>query len=153
MASLFFVTVVLVVIIPFVFFLLTQQKTLRAIQPQNRLMEPGQVWLQLIPLFGTVWQFIVVTRIAKSLQRELASASAFSFEQPENTVFENGPLPTYNIGLAYCILVVTSVIPVLGTFTGIAAFVCWIAYWIKLSGYKNQIEVQQVMSAPQMVNS
>lgn len=41
----FFIVFVVVAIL----FLLTQHNTLKAIQPQNRAMSPGEVWLQLIP--------------------------------------------------------------------------------------------------------
>ena len=49
-----------------VLFILTQQNTLKLIQPMNRMIRPGQVWLQLIPIFGLLYQFTVVTRIARS---------------------------------------------------------------------------------------
>jgi hypothetical protein len=37
-----------------VLFLLTQQKSLRAVRKSNRLLLPGLVWLQIIPIFGQV---------------------------------------------------------------------------------------------------
>ncbi|SRR5215203_1959020 len=74
-------------LIPAIFFLLTQQNTLKAIQPHNRAMSPGQVWLQLIPIFGMIWQFFVVSKISDSLRRELAARNTtFSFEESSNTV-------------------------------------------------------------------
>ena len=69
----------LLCIVPFILFLLHQQNTLKNVQAHNRTMAPGQVWLQLIPLFGMVWQFIVVTRISESIKRELDS-NTFTFE-------------------------------------------------------------------------
>ena len=54
-----------------VLFLLTQQNTLKAVRRENRLMQPGLVWLQLIPVVGQIWQFIVVLRIAKSIRKEI----------------------------------------------------------------------------------
>lgn len=128
-------------IIPLIFFLITQQNTLKAIQVKNRLMSPGEVWLQLIPLFGIVWQFFVVSRIAGSISRELASDNTFSFEEQQNTDRNQSNIkPTYNIGIAYCVLTVCSIIPVLGGITAIAGLVCWIIYWVKLSEYKNQLQ-------------
>ena len=131
-------------LIPFILFLVTQQNTLKAIQPQNRSMQPGEVWLQLIPLFGMVWQFIVVTKIADSIQRELASEASFSFEQ-QNPSYEYNPYlpkPTYGIGLAYCILGCCSLIPVIGGLPALAALVCWIIYWVQLSEQKNKIQMR-----------
>jgi hypothetical protein len=33
-------------------------------------MEPGMVFLSLIPLFGAIWNFFIVLRIASSLKKE-----------------------------------------------------------------------------------
>src|SRR5687767_14627602 len=102
-------------LIPAIFFLLTQQNTLKSISHENRFMAPGEVWLQLIPLFGIVWQFFVVTKIAKSIKKELASRDQFSFDtNPYNHVDLESDRPTYQIGIAMCILVTGSIIPVLG---------------------------------------
>ena len=54
----------LTVLVPYIFFLVAQQNTLRVVDVQHRTMLPEQVWLQLIPVFGLVWQFIVVKNIA-----------------------------------------------------------------------------------------
>ena len=53
-------------------------------------MRPGQVWLQLIPLFGQVWQFVVVTRIAGSIQKEIISWEGDSILGAEALVIEKG---------------------------------------------------------------
>lgn len=134
----------LIFLLPFIFFLLSQQNTLKAIQPQNRTMQPGEVWLQLIPIFGIVWQFIVVSRIADSIQRENLSESAFSFEQQKNPYpqYQYGPKPTYSIGIAYCVLFTVSIIPYIGVLTSLAGLVCWIIYWVQLSEQKNKIQMK-----------
>jgi hypothetical protein len=120
-------------------FLLTQYNTLRAIQPQNRAMSPGEVWLQLIPLFNLVWQFIVVQRIAESISRELSS-NVFSFEERQPLqLYQQGSRPTYQIGMAMCVLNVFGFIPLIGSLARIAGLICWIIYWVQLSSYKNQI--------------
>ena len=125
-----------------VLFLLNQQNTLKAIQPENRLIRPGEVWLQLIPFFSIVWQFIVVTRISDSIKREFESwqnDSILGLPDAEAAQLLN-IRPTYDIGIAYCILICCSIIPFLGTFAAIAGIVCWIIYWIKLAEYKRMIE-------------
>jgi hypothetical protein len=128
-------------LIPMILFLLTQQNTLKRIHPDNRSMSPGSVWLQIIPLFGMVWQFFVVTRIADSLSRELRfRETAFSFEQePEIVDMNDHAKPTYNIGLAYCILFCLNLLPILKIITTPAAIICWIIYWVRLSSYKNKL--------------
>jgi hypothetical protein len=68
-------------------------------------MSPGSVWLQLIPVFGMVWQFIVVARIAHSVSREMASKMGESIlDNSQIQIKETDESPTYTIGIAYCIL-------------------------------------------------
>jgi len=136
-----------VLLIPFILFLITQQNILKSIPPQHRSMSPGQVWLQLIPLFNIVWQFIVVSRIANSIGKELASENSFSFERDYAKTDANGSKPTKGIGMAYCILGCFSIIPFIGIITGLAAFVCWIIYWIKLASYKNKFQAKTQLSS------
>lgn len=116
-------------LIPMIFFLLTLQNTLNAISFENRKMEPGLVWLSLIPIFGLVWQFMVVDRMAGSLQAEFAKRGMATEEAR----------PGNSIGLAYCILFCCSLIPFLGYITSIAGLICWIIYWIKINDYKNRL--------------
>lgn len=118
-----------VCLIPMIFFLLTLQNTLNAVSFENRKMEPGLVWLSLIPLFGMVWQFIVVDRMAGSLQAEFAKRGVATEEAR----------PGNSIGLAYCILFCCSLIPFLGYITSIAGLICWIIYWIRINDYKNRL--------------
>lgn len=115
-------------LVPYIFFILTLQNTLKAISHENRKMSPGQVWLLLIPVFHYVWNFIVVTRVSESIAAEYR-AKDISTEAK----------PTYNTGLAYSILVCCGLIPVINIFTGIAAFICWILYWTQVSGSKNKL--------------
>ena len=116
-------------LIPMIFFLLTLQNTLNAISFENRKMEPGLVWLSLIPIFGLVWQFIVVDRMAGSLKAEFTKREMATEEAR----------PGNSIGLAYCILFCCSLIPFLGYITSIAGLICWIIYWIKINDYKNRL--------------
>ncbi|MFN0030788.1 MAG: hypothetical protein ACKVOR_01365 [Flavobacteriales bacterium] len=119
--------VVALFLIPFIFYLITLQNTLKAVRIENRTMPPGQVWLLLIPLFSLVWNFFVVNRVADSLANEYASRGL----TPEEI------RPGYNVGLAMAILQVCGLIPVLGGFAGLGALICWIIYWVKVAGYKN----------------
>src|SRR4051812_11441749 len=62
--------VVAVVLIILIFYLLTLQKALSRVSPRNRLMEPGMVWLNLIPCFNIIWQFVIAVRVPDSLRNE-----------------------------------------------------------------------------------
>lgn len=112
-------------IVPYVFFLLTLQNTLNAISTENRRMPPSNVWLMFIPLFNLVWQFIMVDHIANSIKAECERLSIASNEKK----------PTYGIGLAWNICSVCFFIP----FAPLASLVLWIIYWVKVNEYKNLI--------------
>ncbi len=116
-------------LIPAIFYIITLQKTLEAIDPINRKMPPGQVWLLMIPLFNYIWQFIVVNKIADSLQAECNRLNIPTSE----------PRPTYNLGLTKNILSFGGIIPLLGLVATLGFIVCWIMYWAKVNTYKNLI--------------
>lgn len=117
-------------ILPMIFYLLTLQNTLNEVKHENRKMQPKQVWLTLIPLFGIVWHFIVVNNIADSLKKE--------FQQQNINVEEERP--GIGVGLAFCTLACCSIIPFLGFLTSVAALICWIIYWVKISNYKAELQ-------------
>lgn len=114
--------------IPVIFYLITLQKALSRCSLQNRTLSSGLVWLQLIPVFNLVWHFVLVINIAKSLHAELKMRNIL--EEPN---------PGQGVGLAMCILSVISIIPYLGILTGIAAFICWIIYWVKIAEISSKI--------------
>lgn len=80
-------------VIPFVFYLIELQNTLKEVKEENRFMRPGQVWLLFIPLFSVYWYFEVVSRIANSLRAE--------FDDRNIEVEEERP--GYAAGLVICI--------------------------------------------------
>jgi len=144
----------LAVLIPAIFFLITQQNTLKAVLPENRLMHPGLVWLQLIPLFNYIWQFIVITRIAGSIRRQLASRHADSIFGADAAIADGtSRRPTQGIGIAYATLF-TLLVPInlfqdaagrpndslLLGLVALGNMVCWIIYWVQLVQYKNKLK-------------
>jgi hypothetical protein len=114
--------------IPGILFLLTLQKALERCSVECQTTTPGSVWLSLIPLFNIIWSFILVTRISESLHNEFIKRNI-----PED------PEPGKSIGIAFCILGLCSMIPMIGIFISWAALVCWILYWVKISGYSNKL--------------
>jgi hypothetical protein len=133
-----------------VLFILTQQNTLRAIGTENRLIHPGLIWLQIIPLFGLIWQFFVVVKIAGSIKKELFSEqtdSILGFADAD-AVEASGKTPTLVIGVLYCTFTTAAVflnffisqglIPLVSLIM-LAGVVCWIIYWVNLSGWKKKL--------------
>lgn len=147
-------------LIPAILFLLTQQNTLKVIRPENRSLAPGLVWLQLIPLLGQIWQFIVISRIASSIQREVAASddnSILGFADVAAVEAANDK-PTQVIGIAYCtlnviVIVLNGFLRITGDFLlGVGAFAtlgattCWIIYWVKLAGWKRKLKQKLQLS-------
>ena len=121
--------VLLLLILPRILYLVTLQKTLEKISPENRAIPPSNVWLELIPLFNLVWQFLNVINISDSLKKEFESKGIKTDE----------PRPAYSIGIAFCVLSCCSIIPFLGFLAAIAGLICWIIFWVKVSNYKNML--------------
>ena len=59
--------------VAFIVYVCTLQWALGTCAPQNRTMRPALVWLQVVPLLGTIWQFFVVRALGVSLANERAS--------------------------------------------------------------------------------
>jgi len=124
-------------LLPTIFFLITLQKALSRCEPGSRTMTPGQVWLCLVPVFNLIWTVFVVNAISDSLYSEFTRRGMV--EEPQ---------PGRSLGLAFAILGVISIVPILGFVTGIAALVCWILYWVKIAGYSEKIAQPFVAAAP-----
>jgi len=123
-----FLVAVGIFLIPYIFYLISLQKALQTVSPENRKMQPGLVWLLLIPVFNWVWMFFVAEAISTSFKREFNKYGVLEVERP-----------TYDLGLTLAILQCCFIIPVLGGFAGLACFVIWIIYWVKVSQKKNEL--------------
>jgi len=124
-----------------VFYLLTLQKALSRVARHNRLMEPGLVWLSLIPLIGLVWSFFIATRIPDSLRNEFR-------ERGIDDLSDYGK----RIGLANAILgVVLSAAAVLSIIApslwwgfvliplGLVSLMLFIIFWVRIAGYSREL--------------
>ncbi len=124
------IVAILIFLIPFVFYLITLQNTLKTISPENRKMAPANVWLLFIPFFNWIYHFIVVNNIADSIRAE--------------ALVKNVPLsesrPGAGIGITMCALQLCSIIPFFGSLASLGFLVCWIIYWVKINNYKNQLK-------------
>jgi hypothetical protein len=112
-----------------ILFYITLMRCLQRIQPRNRDMEPGMVFLNLIPCFGLVWIFITVNKIGSSLQKEFYSRRWRTEGEGFGT----------SVGVAYGALICASVIPYIGSLFAIASLVCFIIYWIQIAGYSSRL--------------
>ncbi len=100
-----------------IYYIIVQFMTLNAVSPRNRDMEPGMVFLMFVPLLSIVWYFIVVSRLATSLEKE----------------FRDRDLPAegdfgYTLGLWAGIMDLTCCL-------GLAGLVCHIIHMFRLRKY------------------
>jgi len=133
--------VLIAILVVAVFYLLTLQKALSRVARRNRLMEPGLVWLSLIPLVGLVWSFFIATRVPDSLRNEFR-------ERGMDDLSDYGK----RIGLANAILgVVLSAAAVLSIIApsvwwgfilipaGLISLALFIIFWVRIAGYSREI--------------
>ena len=95
-----------------------------------RKLEPGLVWLLLIPCFHLVWNFFVFPGLSDSFKAYFNSIG-------DSSVGNCGR----EIGLGYAICAAVSVVPFLGCLTGLAALVLLIMFLVKANELKNRIPI------------
>lgn len=112
-----------------IFFILTQQWTLQAVSAENRKMTPGNVWLQLIPLFNFYWQFVIVNRISESI----------ALEYERLNIEKKALYPTRAIGMATWAIYFITFIPAVKSAASIAWIICLIIYWVTMNECRKKI--------------
>ena len=103
---------------------------LRKCSPASRTMEPGMVWLLLVPLLNVVWNFLVVTALARSLGNEF---------RLRNIPTDN-PEPGKSIGIAMCVCGACSIIPIVNIIAALPNLILWIMYWVKMAEYARMLD-------------
>ena len=111
--------VAVVIFVVDIFFLLSLSKCLQAVAPENRKMEPGMVWLNLIPLFNYVWLILTILRVAESLENEYRSRGMTGDGDYGKMM---GII--YYVSMFVCACV---------------AVVFWVLYWMKIAGYTREL--------------
>ena len=105
-------------------------------------MTPGKVWLISIPVFGLLWQFIVVMNIGKSLRKEFAR---LGISHPDRT-------PGKIIGMAWCVCSCCILLSLRGGSTALTGFLflaglgLWIFYWIAIANYERILETAHAVA-------
>ena len=118
-------------LLPAILYLLTLQRALERCAPESQTLSPGLVWLMFIPVFSLVWHFVIVVNVSRSLRNEFTRRNFPGIEAE----------PGKGIGLAMCILGACCIIPLLGILCAIAAFICWIIYWVKIHDYSRRLGI------------
>lgn len=95
---------------------------------EHRKMEPGLVWLLLVPLVPLVWNFFVFLRLPESFASYFRSVG-------RTDVGDCGR----GLGLWYAICAVAAIVPCVNYAAGPAALVLLIIFLVKVMGLKKQI--------------
>ena len=109
----------------------------RAIPPEHRRIEPGQVWLLLIPLFNLVWNFFVFIRIPESYQ-------SYFYSRGRYDVGDGGK----SLGMWFSICTACSLIPCLGIIPAFVGLVVLIVFLVKITTLKGR--VPQLAAMPEV---
>ncbi len=114
-----------------ILFCLTLKNTIEAADVQNRAVEPGKVWLMLIPVFSMVYPFFLFPKISTTIKNQLE----------QNNAAESGDYALM-LGRAFPTLYLLQlVIPndTISSLVSLAGFVCFIIFWVKMGGYKSKL--------------
>ena len=113
-----------------VFYVKNLQDLLKQVDPNNRLVHPGFVWMLYIPFYGAfIYPFMLYPRIGESLRREFES--------------RNNPQPGdygKSIGIVLPILFICLIIPFLNILALIGILVVGIIFWVKMAQYKSMLK-------------
>jgi len=128
----------LLILAAYIIFILSLSQALSKCSRSSRTMEPGMVWLMLVPLFNLVWQFLVVIALAKSLGNEFRARGIPNIE----------PEPGKSIGIAMSVCAVCGIIPLVNLLALPAQLVFLIIYWAKIADFSRRLDL-----APAAINS
>ena len=103
----------------------------------HRKMEPGLVWLLLIPCFNLVWAFFVFLRLPDSY-------NSYFKAQGRTDGGDYGR----SIGLAYAICSACSIVPYIGILPGLASLILLILFLVKAHGHKKEIPQEPAFVSP-----
>jgi hypothetical protein len=151
---------------PAVLFLITEYRVLTRVQRPNRAMLPGLIWLQIIPVVGQIWQFVVVVYIARSIRQEAEARMVDSITDllgPDLAV-QLKRYPTTGLGIAYCVLITLAIFLNLFSTPGenfiqltvpgimsLAGIICWIIYWVRLAECSKILRRFSIASEPSRI--
>jgi hypothetical protein len=138
-----------VVLIIYIFFLLTLYRTQKEVAERNREIAPGLVWLTLIPLFSTFWVLYMVPKLASSLRREFEDRGWRTvdegFGRTTGLIWAWGGIVSLLLSAAQNavqfagVMEVAMLISLLSLPISLAILVCWIMYWVQMYQYGKRL--------------
>ncbi len=128
----------LLIFVIFVGFLSSVTRVLTRVAAENRRMRPGQVWLNLIPVFHFVWMPVTVERVGESIRNELIARG------------QNRKRDEYGktAGLTCLALLATGIVPLVSVVTYPFAVIYGVVYWVQLSAYARRLRDDPLADHP-----
>jgi hypothetical protein len=135
--------VLAVVLVIAIFYLLTLQKALSRVSPRNRLMEPGMVWLMLVPCINIIWQFMIAIRVPDSLRNEFrARGRDDGSDYGKSIALTQAILGLVN-GIGSNFLRSSPELEMVGGLISLGlslvGLVLFIIFWVKVANYSSQL--------------
>lgn len=116
------------------FYLRQVSRLLYAMQPASRKLNPGIVWIGMIPVFHLIWPLILNPLVCSSVRAELES-------RKKDEYGDYGMV----LGIVYPVMMLTGgYIPYIGRFVTAGSFLLWFLFWMRLNDYKRRIEEGQL---------
>jgi type II secretory pathway pseudopilin PulG len=122
--------VFLAVLVVYISFLASLSSALGKCSRISRTMEPGLVWLMLIPLFNLIWQFLVVIALSNSLRNEFRARGVSNIE----------PEPGKSIGIALSICAACGIVPFVNFVAFPVQLILLVVYWSKIAGFSRMLD-------------
>lgn len=113
----------------------TVQSAFQRISPDLQSLTPAQLWITVIPFFGSIWIFYVIWHLANALSEEFKRRKIVEFET----------FPGLGVGWAYAFFTVTAQLTLLIDETTITvllyivSFILLIIYWTKIAAFNNKL--------------
>jgi len=105
-------------------------RVLGRVSPEHRKMEPGEVWVNLIPVVNLVWPIVTIERVGESIRAELSA---------RNRVKKKDAFGKTSGIIALVLVGVVLLLPPAGIVTLPFAFLYGIVYWAQLNGYAKRM--------------
>jgi hypothetical protein len=131
----------------YIAYLMTLSKALSRVSQHNRLMEPGLVWLLLVPCVNIIWQFFVAIRLPDSLRNEFRERGRDDgSDYGKSIALTNAILGLVGGGISNVMNNAKGMEKVglgISLVLGLVNLVLFIVFWVKIANYSNQLATDE----------